>query len=174
MSTTVETLTTQLTTGTWAIESTQSKATATATLLGVISVPTVLAITAGSIALRDGNVAIDVRLDPKSVDTRNAKRDEHLRGADFLDVDAYPQASFVALQPWSGKAGSIKGVLTVKGKAVDITLHVTNLAVDSVKNVATFTVTGNVNRDDLGITKAPGFLIKKQLRLHVSVTVRQA
>jgi polyisoprenoid-binding protein YceI len=156
--------------GSWSIEPTQTQATVTATKLGFISVVAKLALTSGRVTVANGNVTIDMRLDAISVDTGNNKRDEHLRGSDFLDVETYPQASFTATQPWSGKSGPIKGVLTVKDKAVNVTVHVDNLVVDAAQKVARFTVTGNVNRDDLGLTKAPGFIIKKQLQLNVSVT----
>jgi polyisoprenoid-binding protein YceI len=173
MSSEVEAITKSIA-GSWAIQPTDTRVTVTATKLGFISVVAKLELISGTISVVDGHVTIDMRLDPASVDTGNAKRDAHLRGADFLDTSTYPQASFTATQPWHGESGPVKGVLTVRDKAVNVTLHVDNLAVDGVQRIASFSVTGNVNRDDLGLTKAPGFIIKKQLQLDVSAHARQA
>jgi polyisoprenoid-binding protein YceI len=165
--------------GTWKVAPNLSGAVASSKLLRLIAVPAKLAITSGTITLTDGTVTIDVRLDPKSVDTGNAKRDEHLRHADFLDVSTYPEATFKATQQgvekWgSGKSGSIKGVLTVKDKAATITLHVDNLVIDPTLKTATFSASGTVNRNDLGLSKGPGFMIKRQLQLSATITAHQA
>ena len=38
--------------------------------------------------------AIELVIDVASIDSNHAERDKHLKNADFLDVDKYPQASF--------------------------------------------------------------------------------
>ena len=40
--------------------------------------------------------AADIKIDIKaaSIDTKNKKRDDHLRGSDFFDVEKFPQATF--------------------------------------------------------------------------------
>ncbi|MBT2290326.1 YceI family protein [Paenibacillus albidus] len=64
------------------------------------------------------------------LDSGNAKRDEHVKGADFLDVTANPQAAFTAMsfselpKEWTeGTAVPVQmdGTLTVKGTAKDVT-----------------------------------------------------
>lgn len=42
----------------------------------------------------DGTVTGTLTLDAASIDTKNAKRDAHLRSADFFDVDKYPEITF--------------------------------------------------------------------------------
>ena len=59
---------------------------------------------------------INVTINTKSVDSNHAERDKHLRGDDFLDVEKYPEATFVSTGYTVGKDG--KG--TMKG---DFTLH---------------------------------------------------
>ncbi len=59
---------------------------------------------------------ISVNIDPASVDSDHAERDKHLRSGDFLDVDAYPEASFVS----TGVEALDNGRLAVTG---DLTLH---------------------------------------------------
>jgi polyisoprenoid-binding protein YceI len=42
------------------------------------------------------NSSVRVTIEAKSVDTRNAQRDEHLRTNDFLALEQYPQITFVS------------------------------------------------------------------------------
>lgn len=59
---------------------------------------------------------VKVEIDTTSVDTNLALRDKHLRGADLLDTDKYPAASFESTSVKS--AGPNKAVITGK-----LTLH---------------------------------------------------
>ncbi len=59
---------------------------------------------------------VEVSIDTASIDTREPKRDEHLRSPDFLDVEKFPKMTFV-----STKVEKVEdGVLRVHG---DLTLH---------------------------------------------------
>ncbi|HEY4883740.1 MAG TPA: YceI family protein, partial [Myxococcales bacterium] len=52
---------------------------------------------AGKVEIDDADLIrcrIDVTIEAASVNTRNAKRDEHLRSADFFDVAKYPLITF--------------------------------------------------------------------------------
>lgn len=40
--------------------------------------------------------SVAVRINTASIDSNHAERDKHLRGKDFLDVEKYPQATFVS------------------------------------------------------------------------------
>lgn len=42
--------------------------------------------------------SINVDIDTNSIDSNHAKRDKHLRSADFLEVDKYPEATFVSTE----------------------------------------------------------------------------
>ena len=72
---------------------------------------------------------LEVSINTKSVDSNHAERDKHLRSDDFLDVEKFPKATFIATSYVPGEAG--KGVM--KG---DFTLHgITKpieIAVDSI------------------------------------------
>jgi|Laugrespbdmm15sn_2_1035079.scaffolds.fasta_scaffold30355_1 polyisoprenoid-binding protein YceI len=53
----------------------------------------------GSFSYDAANIAastITVKIDPASIDTNQAARDEHLRTADYLDVAKFPEAGFVS------------------------------------------------------------------------------
>jgi polyisoprenoid-binding protein YceI len=69
--------------------------------------------------------AISVTIDTTSVNSNHAERDKHLRGADFLDVASFPQATFVSKSVTADGNGKavIEGDFTLRGitKPVAIT-----------------------------------------------------
>ena len=65
--------------------------------------------------------------DAASIDTGSAKRDEHLRSADFLDVENHPTITFRSKRvegamKKEGDKFRITGELTIRGSKMDITL----------------------------------------------------
>jgi polyisoprenoid-binding protein YceI len=60
---------------------------------------------------------VEVTLDASSIDTGHAKRDEHLRSADFFDVAKYPTLTFVSKKISRIDANKIlvMGDLTIRG-----------------------------------------------------------
>jgi polyisoprenoid-binding protein YceI len=71
--------------------------------------------------------SVEVVIDPKSIDTADTQRDEHLRSADFLDVEKYPQASFrsTKVEDLRGDRYGISGQLTVHGVTRPVALETT-------------------------------------------------
>jgi len=63
------------------------------------------------------NSTIDIKITPKSVNTANQKRDAHLRGPDFFDVEKFPEIRFAGQvsQQLSPESGVVKGTLTLHG-----------------------------------------------------------
>jgi len=51
---------------------------------------------------------VQVTINTASVDSNHAARDEHLRSADFLNVDEYPQATFVSTSVVSTGADTVE------------------------------------------------------------------
>jgi len=72
---------------------------------------------------------IEVTIDARSIDTRNAKRDDHLRGPDFLDVDRFPTISFrsTRIEPAGEGEFRVTGDLTLHGTTKPIVLEVRDL-----------------------------------------------
>lgn len=72
----------------------------------------------------------DVIIDTKSVSTGVEKLDEHLRKADFLDVEKYPQMTFKSNRfDFKGdKLVSVDGDLTLHGVTKPVTLKVNVLS----------------------------------------------
>src|ERR1022692_386850 len=70
---------------------------------------------------------IDMWIDPSSITTNDANRDEHLKGADFLDVENYKQITFISSTMGKFKTDSdheLWGELTIKGVSKAIKLDV--------------------------------------------------
>jgi polyisoprenoid-binding protein YceI len=61
-----------------------------------------------------------------SINTNQTKRDKHLRSADFLDVDKYPELTFAADQLFvkKGRTAPAKGKLTIRGVTKEIPFNV--------------------------------------------------
>jgi polyisoprenoid-binding protein YceI len=70
--------------------------------------------------------SVTATIDAASVDTRNEKRDEDLRSADFFDVTKYPKITFKSksVKQTGADSGDIIGDLTMHGVTKEITLHV--------------------------------------------------
>ena len=90
-----------------------------------------------------------------SIDTANAKRDEHLRSADFFNVEKNPTISFVSKKiTGSGKHFKIEGDMTMLGVTKPVTFNAEYMGVqkDPWGNMkAGFSATGKVNRKDFGM-----------------------
>jgi polyisoprenoid-binding protein YceI len=72
--------------------------------------------------------AVELTIDAASVDTGNRKRDQHLRSADFFDVERHPQVRFVSdTAVLDGETLQVRGHLHAAGKSIalelDISLH---------------------------------------------------
>jgi polyisoprenoid-binding protein YceI len=69
---------------------------------------------------------VEVAIKTASVDSNHAERDKHLRGADFLDVDKYPEARFVStsFEPTDGDKAVLVGDLTLHGVTKPVTIDV--------------------------------------------------
>ncbi|MCH9675279.1 MAG: YceI family protein [Gammaproteobacteria bacterium] len=60
--------------------------------------------------------AINVTVATASIDTNHTKRDQHIKGEDFLEVDKFPTATFVSkAYEGSADAGTLSGDLSIHG-----------------------------------------------------------
>ncbi|GGY42148.1 YceI family protein [Streptomyces djakartensis] len=72
---------------------------------------------------------VRVRIDASSITTGNTTRDNHLRSADFLDVDRFPYIDFVSTRfaYRGGSKWSLLGSLTMHGVSRSVSLDTTYL-----------------------------------------------
>jgi polyisoprenoid-binding protein YceI len=69
-----------------------------------------------------------VVIDAASVDSNDAKRDEHLRTAEFLDVEKFPTLEFESTSVTKTEKGlDVAGKLTLHGVTKDITMPLTKV-----------------------------------------------
>ncbi len=131
------------------------------------------------------SVEVDCWIDVNSVDTNNADRDKHLRSADFFDVEAHPQMSFIANTVKNvDKDGSYElwGDLTIKGIAKKIKLDVEfgGVVKDPWGNEkAAFTINGTVNRKDWGLNwnatmETGGILVGEDVKISCEIQLMRS
>jgi polyisoprenoid-binding protein YceI len=75
---------------------------------------------------RPENSSVTAQIDMRSIDTRIKKRDDHLRSAEFFNVEKFPQMTFKSrsVKQTGAQSGDILGDLTIHGVTKPITLHV--------------------------------------------------
>ncbi|MEV0083956.1 YceI family protein [Saccharopolyspora sp. NPDC050642] len=104
---------------------------------------------------------VTATIDMTSIDTASAQRDEHLRNADFFEVEKYPTMTYRSTGIRAdGDDFLVDGELTLKGVTlpVPLKLEINGFGVDpfapdpAAGARAGFTATGEINRMDFGIS----------------------
>ncbi|WP_326826838.1 YceI family protein [Streptosporangium sp. NBC_01639] len=117
--------------GRWAIDPAHSKVSATAQHLGLSSVQGRFAEFSGRIEVGATAEAssVAVEIDATSIGTGNDTRDDHLRSADFLDVESYPTISYwsTGLSAAGPDRWTLHGVLMMSGITRPVDLDLTYL-----------------------------------------------
>jgi polyisoprenoid-binding protein YceI len=148
--------TTQLSAGTWAIDSVHSSISFSVRHLVVSKVRGSFRTFSGAVVVgEDGTPSVTAEIAVDSVDTGNEQRDAHLKAADFFDVAQHPTATFASTGVReSGDKYVLDGVLTLKGNAKPISLDLefngTNPGMGHGE-VAGFTASVVLNRKDFGV-----------------------
>jgi polyisoprenoid-binding protein YceI len=119
-----------------------------------------------------------------SIDTNDPTRDAHLRSADFLDVDNYPEITFQStdIDPLGGPEFRVTGELTIKGvtRTVELDSTVEGAERDPWGNERVgVRVRGTIDRKDFGLTwqkmlESGGFLVGEQVKILVDVSAVKA
>ncbi len=123
---------------------------------------------------------VQATIEAASIDTGVADRDNHLRSADFLDVEKHPHISFSSRSV--EKAGSdyrVQGDLTIRGTTRPVTLEVEALGSgkDPWGNQRMgFAARATVNRKDFGLTwnqalETGGVLIGEEIKVEIETEV---
>ncbi|MEU4484819.1 YceI family protein [Streptomyces purpurascens] len=99
----------------------------------------------------DGSAVGTVTFDVASLDTGNAKRDTHLRSADFFDADHHPEITFAArsAELRDGDQVHVVGQLTVRG--ISRPLSLTARLTDGDATGLTLDTEFSVDRDQFGL-----------------------
>ncbi|QEC53889.1 polyisoprenoid-binding protein YceI [Anseongella ginsenosidimutans] len=103
------------------------------------------------------DAVFDLSIEVASIDTEIEKRDNHLRSADFFDVEKFPKITFKSTG--IKKAGKdrykLTGDLTMHGVTKPVTMDLwyrgTNVSDRDNSSTAGFQLTGTLKRSDFGI-----------------------
>jgi len=109
-----------------------------------------------------------------SIDTDNAKRDKHLRSADFFDTAKFPEMKFISTKI---NDKYVWGDLTIKGITKNIKLEIEDIGTvvgpKGNKRVG-FTLEGKINRLDYGLNwnkllETGGAIVSKDIKLIIEM-----
>jgi len=123
---------------------------------------------------------VAVEINAASIDTDEAKRDEHLRGADFFDVKRFPKLTFKSTK--IAKAGSgykLTGNLTIRDVTKPVTLDATLSAPIKTpwgNQARAAKLTGKLKRSDFGLKwnkalEAGGVVVGEEVTLNITAEV---
>ena len=104
--------------------------------------------------LESGTVEMTVQIG--SIDTDDAKRDEHLKSPDFFDAAGFPSMTFISksVHDIDGNKFKITGDLTIRGTTREVVFDAEFRGVvnDPWGNTkAGFSATSEINRQDFGV-----------------------
>ena len=125
------------------------------------------------------NTTVDIQIDTNSVNTRDAKRDGHLRSPDFFNAEAYPAITFKSsrVEQLDALHARLNGDLTIRGITHPVTLNVEYLGM--VKNPwgmtsAGFAASTKISRKDWGLTwnmalETGGVLVADEIEINIEL-----
>jgi polyisoprenoid-binding protein YceI len=109
--------------------------------------------------------AVVLTIDADSLDTKNQKRDLHLRSADFFDADSHPHVRFVGDGvTLSGERLKASGRLHAAGKSMPLDVDATLRRVGDELEVAATTL---ADQRQLGMTWSPLGVVRAPSKLTV-------
>ena len=119
-----------------------------------------------------------LEVDMASVDSGNADRDAHLKGADFFDVERYPTMTFAtrSIEP-DGDDYKVVGDLTIKGRTRPVELryeHGGDVQDPFGNRKIGGSLSGTIKRSEWGLTwnvplDSGGWLVSDNVKLEVDL-----
>ena len=103
------------------------------------------------------DASFELSVDVKSIDTEIEMRDNHLRSADFFNVEKFPKLTFksTSLKKKSKNKYKLTGDLTLLGITKPVTLDLwyrgSTINPMSKADVSGFQLTGNIKRSDFNV-----------------------
>ena len=136
----------------------------------------------GTLELDDEDLTrsrVDITIDAASIDTQEPKRDDHLRSADFLEVDKFPSLTFrsTEIKREGDEDYTVVGDLTIRGVTRRVTLRVEGggRVTDPWGGTRTgFSARTSISRKDFGLTwnvalEAGGFVVGDKLDITLEI-----
>jgi polyisoprenoid-binding protein YceI len=127
------------------------------------------------------NTSVHVEINAASIDTQEEDRDNHLRSADFLDVENYPKLIFVGkeVKQTSDNEGKLIGDLTIRGVTKEVVLDV-EYAGQAKSPWGTYSAgfygSTEINRKDFGLTwnqtlETGGILVGDKIKIEIDLEI---
>jgi polyisoprenoid-binding protein YceI len=128
---------------------------------------------------------IEVTVDATTVDTRDPKRDEHLKSPDFFDVAKFPTLTFKSKRVAKSKTAGhldVVGDLTIHGVTKEVTFDVTGPSPETKSPWGTTAVGAEartkINRLDYGLKwnkalEAGGVLVSNDVNIEISLELNK-
>ncbi len=171
-------------TTTWALDPSHSSATFSVRHLMITNVRGEFQKVTGTVTFdptRPESATVKASIDVSSISTREPKRDEHLRSADFFDVERFPTIDFVSKAVRRGDRGlEIVGDLTIRGTTREVVLAVagpTSEQADPWGNTRIGAeASTKIKRSDYGMTwntliEAGGVAVGDEITIHIDVSL---
>ncbi|MCT1558360.1 YceI family protein [Helcobacillus massiliensis] len=167
-------MTTDLTTGTWALDAAHSAASFTVRHAGISRVRGQFDSIDGSMVVGDGkdDVKYTATLQVDSINTGNADRDNHLKSGDFFDAEKNPTITFTSTEV---KGDKLAGELTIMGitKPVELDYEFGGVVTDpfGTKRAGVAAET-TISRKEFGLTwnaalEAGGVMVSDNVRITI-------
>src|SRR5258708_5354543 len=141
----------------------------------------------GNVALDENDLArsvVEATIDASSIDTGTAQRDDHLRSADFFDVEHFPQIRFrsTGIEKLGTERYRLTGELTIRDVSREIALEVEygGRGKDPWGNERVgFTAKGAFDRKDFGlewnqVLESGGVLVSDRVELELELQAVKA
>jgi polyisoprenoid-binding protein YceI len=132
---------------------------------------------------RPEDSSVEVTIAAASIDTGVERRDDHLRSADFMDVERFPTITFKStrVERVEGPRFKVTGDLTIRDVTRSITLNVEYLGIekapwgDDIR--IGFAASGVLEREAFGMTwnaalETGGILVSKTFELELDVQAK--
>jgi polyisoprenoid-binding protein YceI len=122
--------------------------------------------------------SVEITIQAASIDTKNEKRDGHLRSADFFDAESFPEITFKSskITKIDGDSFAVVGTLTMHGVSKEITLTVDFLGEMTAMGGtrAGYELTTTLNRKDYGVSwnralDAGGFVLGDDVEISIAL-----
>jgi len=168
---------------TWNIDSSHTRTGFSVKHLVISDVKGEFGKTAGKVQIDDADLSrssVEVTIEVGSVDTRDEKRDNHLKSADFFDAAKFPTITFKSTKVVAGKDGAltVTGNLTMHGVTKPVTLEgsITKAITDPwglSRRGASFT--GKLDRKEWGVSWSKvtdvGAVVGDEVKLDIQAEV---
>jgi polyisoprenoid-binding protein YceI len=132
--------------------------------------------TEGSVVVDDADLtksSVQASIDVASVDTRDEKRDGHLKSPDFFDAAKFPKITFKSTKVEKAGAGALRvtGDLTIHGVTKPVVLAVSGPTAE-VKDPYGNTRRGisastKINRKDFGVSYGPDAIVSDEVTITI-------